>query len=324
MVAVGLMAILVLTSMRMSTFISNSVYKIEVQEKTVALDVDLANLMVIPQLCTCNLTDRNGAGPLVININNLNEITELEALNFYTDPAEDLTTPSCNRRTPVIQTSSRHLGSELILGRITIGPFSPLGDRNTSNKFLTTIKVENWDSTSTSNASVRKAKNRDAEVKVVLTTTGTGNARTVSYCGVGNGNAPATTTGSFGQIYYRFVQYSMNFGCSGVPGTEHPEQVEPYVMMRNQYFWPAEEGNLITEFESTRLGASPVAPVSFSAFAGTAVCFEDIGIGDRARLILPGHNLNQCPAAKTAFLSGNAQIVDVGFSLKDNCRSRFF
>ena len=272
MVAIGLLAIMILTSMRMNTFIANTVYKVDAQEKTVALDIDLANLLVIPQLCTCNMLDFNNSGnALTINTGNLGQVIETQALNFYRDPPQDLTTPGCTQREAVIQSRQFHLASELTLGRITIGPFHPLGDPNVDGKFITTVKVENWNSTGDTSVDYKKAKNRDAEVKIVLTTERVNNTtRRVSFCGTGNGSAPDTTRGAFGQVYYRFVQYSMNFGCTGVPGTSHPEQVEPYVVMRNQYFWPAEEGNLFTEFESTRLAATPVAPTSFSSFAGTA------------------------------------------------------
>ena len=180
---------------------------------------------------------------------------------------------------------------------------------------------------------------------LLSTTTSAAGKTTVLFCGKRTGSPPLTSPKTYtNNTYYRYSQFSLNFGCPTAfpwqvaPNNQplHPIQVEPYIFSRNQYFWPQQEGDFISEFEMGRIAQTPLPPwqaatvspfipgTTAPAFGGSSVCFQQKAIADSVQLLVPASNQAQCSTLKNAFLNTPGSVIDVGFSLVDNCESRMY
>ncbi len=309
MIAIALIGLLALFSSSAVNYITHALGRNDRMSRLMELDMDVANLLAIPQECSCNFMRDASGNP--ISFANDSATFSLQKLQFFMDP------PTCNgaKADSVVTVGQLHAASGLRVTGIQLGPFHPLGRSGT---YLADLTVS------------AEGLQQPYQSKVLLSTTANGGQHAVKFCGMNLGSAPNkapddSTPAAGLDGFYRYSQMSLNFACPNLPnGTNlHPIQTEPYVFTRVQYFWPRQEGDFLTDYETARTAGTVMAPVSFSAFYGTDVCYEVDGQGDAIRVIVPSYNAKNCGKVKKEFLAG-ATVVDVGFSVIDNCRSRFF
>jgi len=328
MVSVGLISIMALAASNVIGQLSQSMRRTNTVSKMVELDNDVANLMMLPQMCTCNFGAVNIGLPgerRGLTFSDPNTVFNLRELHFFSDPPISSSIAACSKYrpdNPVVKVDTVHAGTQHKVTDIRMGPFYPLG---ASGDYLTelTIAVE--------------GPLRPSQHKLVVSTQ-PGRAlgeREIQFCGLSSGQAPTQVPVNYSGKLFRFTHYSLNFHCPDAPDPDgagpllappnyHPAQNEPFVMTRHQFFWPQEEGDMITEHNRGPAAGSVVPPTSFATFAGTTVCFEESSYGDQVQLVVPNHMAAFCAGLKQEFLNTELEVVDAGFSLTDHCRSRFY